>query len=321
MPEEGAVEVLAFGEALVALIAHPPGPLIEATSFTPHVVGAESNVAIGCARLGRRVAFVGRVGEDDLGAMITRRLSGEGVDITHVTVDSAPTGLLLRNLRGVPPPSVLYRRSGSAGSQLCAADVAAALNRAPAGAVCHVSAITPALSPSAREAFELLVQGVEAHACRLSLDLNYRLRLWTGEALKAALRPAVPASWLVTGTEAEAELITGVAGPGSARALVDLGAEIAVVRHGTAGATVHDRSSGSSLEVSGTVLDGIVDPVGAGDAFAAGLISSLIGGLPLAEAVALAHRCGAAVSGAVGDIEAALCAPELTRWNGMEIHR
>ena len=80
-------EVVTLGECLVAFVATTPGPLAEATTFERFVVGAEANVAVGLARLGHSVAFIGRVGADGFGEAIVRRLRGEGVDITDLAVD------------------------------------------------------------------------------------------------------------------------------------------------------------------------------------------------------------------------------------------
>ena len=114
-------EVVTLGECLVAFVATTPGPLAEATTFDRFVVGAEANVAVGLARLGHSVAFIGRVGADGFGEAIARRLRGEGVDISDLAIDpDAPTGLMFRERRVLGPAQVVYARSGSAGSRLTA---------------------------------------------------------------------------------------------------------------------------------------------------------------------------------------------------------
>ena len=77
-------EVVTLGECLIAFVATTPGPLAEATTFERFVVGAEANVAVGLARLGHPVAYIGRVGADGFGDAIRRRLLGEGVDCTRL---------------------------------------------------------------------------------------------------------------------------------------------------------------------------------------------------------------------------------------------
>ena len=148
-------EVVTLGECLISLIATAPGPLAEATAFERHVAGAEANVAVGLARLGRSVAYIGRVGGDGFGTAIVRKLRGEGVDVRHLAVDDgAATGLMLRERRALGAAQVVYARTGSAGSRLSVVDVdRAATDGVFAGARwLHVTGITPALSPTAHDA-------------------------------------------------------------------------------------------------------------------------------------------------------------------------
>ena len=99
-------------------------------SFLPYVAGAEANVAVGLARLGRSVALIGRVGDDGLGVRIARSLRAEGVDVAGLAVDpDAPTGVMIRERPGLGPSEVVYARTGSAGSRLGPDDVAAAAAR------------------------------------------------------------------------------------------------------------------------------------------------------------------------------------------------
>ena len=89
-------EVITLGEALAAFLANERGPMEEARRWTRTVTGAEANVAVGLARLGVDVAYIGRVGDDGLGRAIVRRLRGEGVDVRHLRVDeAAATGVHL----------------------------------------------------------------------------------------------------------------------------------------------------------------------------------------------------------------------------------
>ena len=109
-------EVVTLGECLVSFVGTEPGPLAAGTTFRAYPAGAEANVAVGLARLGRRVAFVGRVGDDGLGTRVTRALRGEGVDVAGLAVDPAgPTGVMIRERRGLGAAEVFYARIGSAG--------------------------------------------------------------------------------------------------------------------------------------------------------------------------------------------------------------
>ena len=111
--------MVTLGECLVSFVAAAPGPLAGAEDFHSFPAGAEANVAVGLARLGRQVAFIGRVGDDGLGTRIVRALRGEGVDVVGLTVDPAgPTGIMIRERRVLGAAEVFYARAGSAGSRL-----------------------------------------------------------------------------------------------------------------------------------------------------------------------------------------------------------
>jgi len=304
-PMGGPPELVAFGEAMIAFVADPAGPLHEASQFSAHVAGAESNVAIGVARLGHRVSFAGRVGDDAFGSMIVRRLRAEGVATGHLVRDSeAPTGLLFRNLREFPPPEVIYRRQGSAGSRLAPDDVHAALEGLPPGTVVHVSGVTPALSESCRAALVVLAETTQARELPVFVDVNYRARLWRRDVAAPVLRSLVASASIVTASRPEAALLTGEDNPAdAAAALIALGPRVAVIRDEALGAVARTRSGQAPIIVSSQAVRRVADTVGAGDAFNAGLVASLLEGQSLPDAMAIGHLCGAAVVGVVGDVE------------------
>ena len=301
----GSPELVAFGEAMIAFVARPDGPLHEAQHFTPHLAGAESNVAVGVARLGHRASFAGRVGDDPFGSMIIRRLLAEGVAIEHLVRDgAAPTGMLFRNLREFPAPEVAYRRTGSAGSRLAPDDVRAVLKGLPAGTVIHVSGVTPALSESCLAAAHALADTAQERGLQLFVDVNYRGRLWGADAAVPVLRKLIASASIVTASRSEAAMLTGeTAALDAAAALAGLGPRIAVIRDDTLGAVASTGSRQPPIVVPGRVARRAVDTVGAGDAFNAGLIAGLLEDQSLPDAIANAHLCGAAAVGVIGDIE------------------
>lgn len=295
-------EVVTLGEPLVALRAQTPGPLHESSAFTRHVAGAESNVAVGLARLGHTVAFIGRTGEDGLGDAVRARLAQEGIDIRHLVRDPAPTGLLLRESRRFGSAQLLYYRAGSAGSKLAPADVEAARTSIASARWLHLSGITPALSASAREAAHFAVELARASGLTVSLDVNLRRRLWTSSAEAAnVLGQFVEASDIVLGDFEELHLLNGGTDAAMAASALASGARIAVAKLGAEGALA--ASAGELVRAPGLHVPGVLDPVGAGDAFAAGFVSSRLEGLGLRAALERANLCGAFVVAAEGDIE------------------
>ena len=311
-----AAEVVTLGECLVSLIATAPGPLAEATAFERHVAGAEANVAVGLARLGHSVAYIGRVGGDGFGTAIVRRLRGEGVDVRHLAIDAgAATGLMLRERRVLGAAQVVYARTGSAGSRISIVDVdRAATDGVFAGARwLHVTGITPALSPTAHDAVRQAVELARSADLTISFDVNLRRRLWSDAEAAPIVRAIARQADIVLGSPDELAVLTGAADEdplGLARAVLELGPSIAVVKLGADGALGLERD-GAPVASPALPVHAIVDPVGAGDAFCAGFIAARLDGADLATALRSANACGAAAVGAVGDLAGLPDAAEL----------
>ena len=113
-------DVVTLGEALVLMAADQPGPLATVQSFTAYTAGAETNVAVGLARLGLRVGWASRLGEDAYGYQLLKAFTQEGIDCQQVAmVAGARTGFMYKGRvdDGSDPP-IEYHRKGSAASQL-----------------------------------------------------------------------------------------------------------------------------------------------------------------------------------------------------------
>lgn len=269
-------EVVTFGETMAALRAH--SALRLGGSLGLSVAGAESNVAIGLARLGHRVRWAGRVGADELGALVLRTLRAESVDTGHAVVDDTgrPTGLLLTEPRTGTLTRVSYYRSGSAGSAVTPADVLPTLT--PGSRVLHLTGITPALSPSAAEAALAAATTARDSGITVCLDVNYRSRLWTADRARTTLRPLLARTDLLIASEDELPLALerpDASESEGVHSLLAEGVTEVVIKRGARGAT--------SFSAQGTAdcparQVSAVDLVGAGDAFVAGYLSGLLHG-------------------------------------------
>jgi 2-dehydro-3-deoxygluconokinase len=302
-------EVVTLGECLIAFVATTPGPLAEATTFDRFVAGAEANVAVGLARLGHEVSFIGRVGADGFGDAIRRRLLGEGVRAVDLTTDdAATTGLMFRERRVLGPAQVVYARQASAGSRLAPADV----DRAVAGGAfegarwLHLTGITPALSADARAAVDRAIEHARDAGATVSLDLNLRRRLWSDEAAAPVLRDLARRVDVLLGSPDELAVATGRRHDDEpaalVRAAIDLGPAIVVAKLGERGALAADHDgAGTTVAHPGVPLTVVVDPVGAGDAFCAGFIVARLDGADLSAALEHGNACGAAAAAAIGD--------------------
>jgi 2-dehydro-3-deoxygluconokinase len=292
-------DVATLGETMVSL--RTGTPLRLGGTLAMSMAGAESNVAIGLARLGHSVRWGGRVGADEVGAFILRTLRAESVAVDTVVADaSRPTGLMLAERRIADVSRVSYYRSGSAGSALSVTDAAACLADTPR--ILHVTGITPALSASAAEAVTAAVRLARAAGTLVSVDVNYRSRLWAAEQARPVLSELVRNADIVISSEDELGLV--VAAPedeaASAGQLAAAGVSRLVIKRGARGATLwHEGLAHHAPAIPVTVRD----TIGAGDAFTAGYLSGVLDGLPPAGALHRGTVTGAFAVAAVGDWE------------------
>lgn len=275
-------DLITFGETMGLLLAHPGLPLEHADGFRRSVAGAESNTAVGVARLGHSVGWFGRVGDDPFGHAALRMMRGEGVDVSRALVDDTrPTGLLVRDAHAQRPIEVCYYRSGSAGSSLRPADVDE--QWIASARSLHFTGITAALSEDARAAAEKAAHVAREAGVPVSLDPNIRRKLADGPQWRELLRPLTGyADLVLTGLD-EAEEISGHSDTRDAAAwFLERGAELVVFKLGSAGVWATD---GAEEWFQRAAEVPVVDPVGAGDAFNAGFLSARLRGLPVPEAL------------------------------------
>jgi 2-dehydro-3-deoxygluconokinase len=301
--------LLSVGETMALLTTAEVGRLRHASTLTLGVAGAESNLAIGARRLGCPAAWVGRVGDDELGELVVSRIRAEGVDVAGVVRDpGAPTSLMLKERRTAAMVRVHYYRRHGPGSRLQPADLDPA--QVAAAAVLHVTGITPALSPSARAAIDHAVELARAAGVPVSFDVNYRSALWTPEEAAAVCRDLAARADVVFAGDDEAELLGLDGDPADlARGLAGLGAGHAVVKLGERGAVAAVDGQVHAVEA---VPVPAVDPVGAGDAFVAGYLAETLAGRPVPERLATAAACGAFAVTVPGDWEGLPTRDELT---------
>lgn len=266
------MDAVVCGEAMLLMVAEPGIPLERAVHFRRSIAGAESNVAAGLARLGHSARWIGRVGDDPAGKSVLAQLRADGVDTSYAVVDpGAPTGMLLRDSHPGRGIDVQYYRAGSAASRLRPEELAAEM---VAGArVVHVTGITAMLSDSAHLAVLRLIELAREAGATVSFDPNIRLKLGSPQQWRERVGPLLDLADLVLAGEDELELLDRPAKP------------TYVVKY-------RDKSAGWRGLWQGCYSVPVVDPVGAGDGFAAGLLSGVLRGLPyekcLEEAAAVA---------------------------------
>lgn len=306
-PDTLAPEILAFGEAMALFVAETPGPMADVECFRRGIAGADTNVAIGLARLGFRVGWLSRVGSDGFGTYIRRTLEAEGLDCRYLTVDTDhTTGLMFKErAEDGADPRVAYFRRGSAASHMSTED-AAQVDFAAARHL-HATGIPPALSPSCRELTLHMLDRVHAQGGSISFDPNLRPSLWPSETqMRETLNAlAAKADWVLPGLS-EGRLLTGLESPRDIAAFyLERGAQGVFLKLGPEGAYYRGVLGGRETEarVEGFPVEQVVDTVGAGDGFAVGVISALLDGRSPQAASRRGNMIGAEAVQVRGDME------------------
>jgi 2-dehydro-3-deoxygluconokinase len=258
--------------------------LAAADTFGLRTAGAESNVAQGLAQLGNRVYWMSRLGQDALGERILADLSGSGVDVSLVRrMPGVRTGLFLKD-PGADGSVVTYYRERSAASTLSIMDIDIALRPGPG--LIHLSGVTPALSASCAAAVRYALRAGRDRGVRTSFDVNYRPVLWPSrrQAAEALLALADAADVVFVGLD-EAHRLWGARTAPEVRALLPA-PDTVIVKDGGRDATSF--SATGSTVVSALPVE-VVEPVGAGDAFAAGWLHGMLHGLSEQVRLRLGH--------------------------------
>jgi 2-dehydro-3-deoxygluconokinase len=278
--------VYCLGETMAVVATVDGASLVDGDAFLVATGGAESNVAVHLADLGRPAIWLSRVGLDPLGDRILRSLDLQGVDVSQVErVYGERTGVYFKDRIPGGTTRVYYYRDGSAASRMDAANLANW--RLPDRAIVHMSGITPALSRSCSR----LVDAVLDSSCRVSFDVNYRKALWPVEhAAPELLRRANRANLVFVGLDEAADL-WGASTPQDVADLLPAPQRL-VVKDGAREAVEFLRSSRSSAKVfrESALSADVLEPVGAGDAFAAGYLAALLGGADAQTRLREGHR-------------------------------
>lgn len=303
-------KLVAFGEIMLRL--SPPGRelLLQTPRFDVWVAGAEANVASGLARLGHDVGMASVVPDNDLGRAAIAGLRANGVDCSGVKFGGDRMGLyFVTSGAGMRATNVVYDRAGSSFAE-APAD-AWDWDRLLAGADrLHLSGITPALGPGPASAAIAAAEAATARGVPVSFDGNYRARLWErwDSDPRAVLTQLVRHADIMFGNHRDIALLLGrdFGGDGEDRRLASAAAAFAAFpklqmiastarhvedadRHRLS-ARIDGRDDHAQTEE--VLLAGIVDRIGAGDAFAVGVLHALRRGGDIAEAA----RTGLAVT-------------------------
>jgi len=279
--------VVTLGEIMLRL--SPPGfeRLLQSPMLSATFGGAEANVAVSLAHFGLESVYLTCVPAHAVGQAAIGALAREGVRTDFICRRGERLGIYFAEAGASQRPStVIYDRARSSFSE----SVAGAFNWAEVFTQArwfHVSGVTPALGPGAAQATAAALRAAKEAGATVSLDLNYRHTLWTEAEAQAAMRPLLAHVDLVIGNEEDLQRVLGLAitGVDIQRVSVEFGPRLVAV-------TLRESVSASDNGWSAVLWNAqtstftesqrysvrIVDRIGAGDSFAAGLIYGLIAG-------------------------------------------
>ncbi|MDW7982222.1 MAG: PfkB family carbohydrate kinase [Thermomicrobium sp.] len=266
-------DVVSCGELLIDFVALQRGVrLAEASAFRRAAGGAPANVAVGVARLGRRAAFLGQVGDDDFGHFLANTLRRAGVDVRGLCFTPlARTALAFVSVRADGERDFLFYRHPSADMLWRPDDVEREVVRATR--VLHFGSISLIGEP-ARSATLAAVAEARTSGALISYDPNLRLALWPSPQ---AARDGILLGWreaeVIKLSEEELEFLTGTRAPEVLRGFWHERLRLVVVTHGAAGCTY--LTANGQGTVPGFPVR-VVDTTGAGDGFVAGLLVGLL---------------------------------------------
>ena len=296
--------VLTFGETMLRL--SPPGHqrLTQASTFEVWPAGSESNVSVALRVLGCSTTWVSRLPDNPLGRKIEAALRARDVDVSHIvwTPASERVGLLYAEPASEPRlATVVYDRAHSAASFLSATDLPD--NLFDTHRHLHVSGITPALSPSCAEAVSDAIHRAKARGRTVSLDVNYRARLWPPDVAAAALAPLIASVDVLFCSRDDAERLFDLSGDTAARARglqAKFGNPVVALTAGSEGAVGCDSDVCQVLPA--VPVGTSIERFGSGDAFAAGFLSEYLIGASLERSLCVAVAVAALKRTIPGDM-------------------
>lgn len=330
-PANRPLDVACLGRLAVDLYAQQIGCSLEAaSSFAKYLGGSSANIAFGTARLGLRSAMVSRVGNEQNGRFLLDTLRREGCDVSQVQVDDQRlTGMVLLGIKDQDTFPLLFARENCADMALDAEAISEDfLARCRSLVITGTHLSTPTVLAASRRALEI----AQRHGLVRVLDIDYRPVLWGlaakgdgetryvgSDTVSRHLQAQLGSFELIIGTEEEWLIAGGVPDDlmASLRCVRGHTQAVLVVKRGPLGCSVIEGDVPAALDDALTMLGErieVLNVLGAGDAFASGLLSGLLRGKTWAESAAIANACGAIVVSRHGCAPAMPTPAELDHW-------
>lgn len=316
-------KIVTLGEIMLRLSTPGHSRFVQSDAFDVVYGGGEANVAVSCANYGHDAYFVTKLPTHEIGQAAVNSLRRMGVHTDYITRGGDRVGIYyLESGSAMRPSKVIYDRAHSAIAEATPDDFD--FDAIMAGTDWfHWSGITPALSDSAAELTRLACEAAKRHGVMVSVDLNFRKKLWTPEKAQSVMRPLMTYVDVCIGNEEDAERCLGFkpdadveAGQTAAEGYKGIFRNMAeAFGFKYVASTLRESYSASHNGWKGMIYDGrefyvsrhydiepIVDRVGGGDSFSAGIIHGLLTKPSQAEALEFAVAASALKHTIPGDV-------------------
>ncbi len=295
-------DIITIGDAMIAFNPVNTGPMRFNDSFVKKVGGAELNVVIGCSRLGVSTGWISRLGNDEFGKHIRNFARGEGVDVSQVElVENHPTSLNFKEIKEDGKVNTFYYREKSPVLTMTPDSLDESYFRN--AKILHITGIFPAVNtennlPIMKQAIKL----AKKHGLKVSFDPNIRLKLWSKEEASRTLSSLLPDVDILLAGDEEMDIILGISEPKDIiEACKKFDIPYVAIKRGSKGSVGYYNNE--VIEVPAVKVEKVVDTIGAGDGFNAGVLYGITNNWPLEKTLTFANTIGAMVVGVKGDNE------------------
>lgn len=293
-------DLITLGETMVSFVPSEACALRYAHNYGMHIAGAESNTAIGLAKLGFKASWISSVGKDEFGSYIINQIRAEGVDTSYVKVNKdKSTGVMFKET-SAGETKVFYYREGSAASNLNKQDIKSEWFEDCK--ILHMTGITPVLSDECLGFTKEVFKKAEEKGIKISFDPNIRKKLWKDKDYTCEIRDlALRSNILLMGLD-EAEVLFGTRESDEIFKLIftEGKAKYVALKDGANGSIISD---GIAILNINPIKCNCIDPIGAGDAYNAGFIAGILLEKSIEEIGKMASICGGLATETLGDIE------------------
>ncbi|MCT8139260.1 sugar kinase [Anaerobacillus sp. CMMVII] len=308
------MDLITIGETMVCFSSRQMGQLEAFPDLSKSIGGAETNTAIGLARLGKEVGWISKLGDDPFGNQILKTVRGEGVDVSQVQLSTeSPTGIMFKEILSKEQVHVYYYRRNSAASTLTIKEIP--FQYIKKAKRIHLTGITPALGETSLKTVLEVMKFCKQEGIVISFDINMRLKLWSEVDARLAFTKLYQYIDILFLSEDEAKICANSRDiSASITALKKKLPEktMLVVKKGERGASALCGNKTYNSKALKNVF--VVDTVGAGDAFNAGFLYGQMEGLSIEESLTIGNWCGASVVAQLGDYHGAPSIKELNAY-------